>query len=629
MSNGVSLRVLTAISSSPGEADVTLEPLGLSLFGSPRFTGCEAARASKLLSRPKSVALLAYLSIALPRGLKRRDDLLAMLWTDSDPAHGRNSLRQSLHRQRSHLPVGSLISRGSDEIGISAGAFSIDIALFEEHLDRGREEDALALYGSQLLFGFHLSEGSEFDAWLDAERDRLHRRAVRAALVLAKRSELDGDASRAAEWARFAVDRAPFDESVLRDVIELLLRLGNKGEAARAYSTAVSRFGSELGVRMSNETTHLGARLSEAGEDNEALPGRDQTRELSTLPIPRYLTPLALRPPSVVTAEARHFFLEGRQLGAQRSPVTIMQSIRSYESAIRLSPDYAEAHSGLSAALCQACVYVAYPGTDAWPRVKTHASRAIRLDPHIGEAHAMLGTASLCYDYDWALAERLYTHALALEPNSPMSIQAYALYYLTSIGRTNDALTILDRARDAIPDLPGISVFYAMSCVFGRKFERGLQEIDFVLSGHPSFVQGYWVRGMAQEAMGDFSGAIETFDRGVEMTNGSSLFLAQLGRASAAAGDRRRATQILGQLDDRNESGGPGAYYAAEILAALGDIESALDRLYASYRQRNPLIIFAGVLFGLDPLRETRRFRDLLMRLGLPAYGREQIAPKP
>jgi hypothetical protein len=125
---------------------------------------------------------------------------------------------------------------------------------------------------------------------------------------------------------------------------------------------------------------------------------------------------------------------------------------------------------------------------------------------------------------------------------------------------------------------------------------------------------------MAQEGLGDLDGAIRTFEHGAEMTNRSSLFLSQLARACATAGDRERAILILAELDQRAENGGPGSYFAAEVHAALGNKEIALERLYAAYRQRNPLMVFAGVLYGLDPLRATRKFRDLLMRLGLPVH---------
>ena len=84
-----------------------------------------------------------------------------------------------------------------------------------------------------------------------------------------------------------------------------------------------------------------------------------------------------------------------------------------------------------------------------------------------------------------------------------------------------------------------------------------------------------------------------------------------------------RARQILAELEGRGELAGPAAYFAAEILTALGDVDPAIDSLYASYRQRNSMMVFAGVLPGLDPLREQRRFRELLMRTEIRVHERD------
>jgi tetratricopeptide (TPR) repeat protein len=128
---------------------------------------------------------------------------------------------------------------------------------------------------------------------------------------------------------------------------------------------------------------------------------------------------------------------------------------------------------------------------------------------------------------------------------------------------------------------------------------------------------------MAHEGLGDLEAAIRTFETGLACTNGSSLLLTQIGRACASAGNHARARQILAELEGRGEQAGPAAYFTAEILAALGDLDAAIDSLYASYRQRNPMMVFAGVLPGLDPLREQRRFRELLMRMGVRVHQRD------
>jgi len=596
--------------------------LTLRLFGAAQITGAGRELAAELLAKPKALALLAYLAMASPRGLHRRDVLLALLWPDSDSGHARNSLRQGLHMLRSHLPPGTLASRGNAEIGLDSRDLEVDVTTFEDLLDRGRVAEAMASYNGPLLDGFSLFANTGFDAWLSGERERLQARAVRAAMVLARRHELDGDNAGAAEWSHFALVRSPYDENLLRGVIELFVRRGDRAAATQLYHSAVDRFRAGLGVAVSSATARLGQSLADELEDQPIARGPALLMAGSPTGRARAAAitlPIGFVRPRVVTTEARRLCLDARQLAGRHSPLTILSAISRYEQALHASPDYAEAHAGLATALCQAVTYVSYPGrNEAWPRACAHASRALRLDPLLGEAHTVLAHVALCQDYNWPLAEELYCKALEVDPVSVVSRTSYALEYLTAAGRTDEALAVLDRARDKIPDVPAISAVYAMSCVFGRRYESGLREAEIVLEGHPTFVQACWVRGMAQEGLGDVAGAIETFELAIATTNRSSLLLSQLGRACARAGHRARAMSILRELDARNEASGPAAYYSAEILAALGSTEVALDRLYVAYRQRNPFLVFAGVLYGLDPLRGTRRFRDLLMRIGLP-----------
>ena len=237
--------------------------LTLRLFGAAQITGAGGERASELLAKPKTLALLTYLALALPRGLHRRDALLALLWPDSDSNHARNSLRQGLHMLRSHLPAGTLTSRGNAEVGLDACDLDVDVTTFEKLLDEGRVAEALALYTGALLDGFSLFANTAFDAWLSGERERLQHRAVRAAMVLADQSERQGENALAAEWARFALERSPYDEDLLRDVIELFLRRGDRAGATQLYNSAADRFRADLGVTMSLATARLGRSLAE------------------------------------------------------------------------------------------------------------------------------------------------------------------------------------------------------------------------------------------------------------------------------------------------------------------------------------------------------------------------------
>ncbi len=600
----------------------TGDALCLGVLGAPAFSGTGAEDASELLRQPMRLALLVFLAGSLPRGFRRRDELVALLWPTSDAQHARNSLRQSLHVLRQRLPDGTVLTRGSDEVALSAQHLRLDTELLEHHLDQGREEEGLTLYRGELLPGSLVPDCPEFAFWLDAERERLRRRAVRGAMVLAHRCESDGDAVRAAHWANVALARAPYDEDVLHDVVELLHVLGDRAGAVRIHAVAVKRFRSQLGITLEpvGEYSRKNARvlvppqgLVLAGRGDSEKDGLGATSRAAAAP-----TRARVVPPF-----ARQLYLEARQFSAQRSPATIGRAIDAYKGALRLAPEYAEAHAGLAFALTQATVYISYPGIDTWPRIKTHASRAVRLSPSLGEAHAMLAQATLCNDYDWTLAGQMYRHAIAIDPVSDIARQAYAHYFLAASGRTDEALDLLNHTRDLMHNAAtGASTLFAMSCVFGRQFERGRVEAEAVIDMHPEFSQAYWAHGLALEGLGEAKAAIRSFETGVALTNGSSLMLSQLGRACARGGFQERAREILSELDGRDECAGPAAYYTAEILAALGDADAAIERLYAAYRQRNPLMIFAGVMFGLDPLRGHRRFKDLLMRLGIRRHDR-------
>ena len=56
----------------------------------------------------------------------------------------------------------------------------------------------------------------------------------------------------------------------------------------------------------------------------------------------------------------------------------------------------------------------------------------------------------------------------------------------------------------------------------------------------------------------------------------------------------------------------------AFLDAALGESDSALDRLERAFEVREPFLTYLGVDPIWDPLREEERFQELVERLGLP-----------
>ena len=210
-----------------------------------------------IFSAPKRAALLTYLAIATPRGFHRRDTLLALLWPELDQEHARGALRQALHLIRRSMTDGALLAEGDDEIALDREVFWCDAVAFEQLLDKGSVEEALALYRGELLEGFHLSGCLEFEHWLEDERRRLEGRAAHAAWSLVEQAEAQGNLAKAGEWARRATGFVPDDEAALRRLLALLDRAGDRAGAIREYEAFAKRLREEYEAEPAPETTAL------------------------------------------------------------------------------------------------------------------------------------------------------------------------------------------------------------------------------------------------------------------------------------------------------------------------------------------------------------------------------------
>lgn len=246
--------------------------IDLRTLGSVDLRTADGREAATVLRQPKRLALLAYLAADLPRRFHRRDSLVALFWPDLDEGHARASLRRSLHFLRQGLGAEVLSSRGDEEVAVPEDALRCDAAELERALAAGDPERALSLYRGPFLDGLHVDGAStEFQEWLDRQREGLRRAAAAAAGLLVERAEREGRAAQAAAWARRAVELLPDDESALRRLLALLDRSGDRPAAIQAYEEFVRRMAEGLGLDPSPETRAMAASIrSRSGVDGAA-----------------------------------------------------------------------------------------------------------------------------------------------------------------------------------------------------------------------------------------------------------------------------------------------------------------------------------------------------------------------
>jgi tetratricopeptide (TPR) repeat protein len=155
-------------------------------------------------------------------------------------------------------------------------------------LDAGHLEDALALYGGDLLPGMFVSDAPQFEQWLEDERSRLRRRATDAAWRLARQYAANGDTARAERMAYRAASLTPDDEGALCQLLGVLEQVGNFTAALRAYHQFAESHVNEYGVPPTAETRSLVQRIRTQLAASDATPLR--------------AAPVAVEPPSAVEA---------------------------------------------------------------------------------------------------------------------------------------------------------------------------------------------------------------------------------------------------------------------------------------------------------------------------------------
>ncbi len=233
----------------------------LDVLGKLDLANEDGGRVLSIVAQPRRVALLTYLAAGAGEELKRRERIVSVFWPDLEEDKGRHALRQALYVLRGSLGSEILTSRGDDQVGLARDVLWSDATAFEQAIAEDRPDIAMELYRGPLLPGFYLTDVIEFEHWLDHERLRLERLATEAAWRLAAEREASGDGGEALRWGRRAADLAPFDESILRRLLELHLRLGDRGGALNAFETFARRLSEELEAEPMEQTLALVARV--------------------------------------------------------------------------------------------------------------------------------------------------------------------------------------------------------------------------------------------------------------------------------------------------------------------------------------------------------------------------------
>jgi TolB-like protein/DNA-binding winged helix-turn-helix (wHTH) protein/Tfp pilus assembly protein PilF len=325
-----------------------------------------------------------------------------------------------------------------------------------------------------------------------------------------------------------------------------------------------------------------------------------------------------LKNAKVVNTEAYEAYLKGRYFWNKRTADGLKRAVDYFDQAIEKDPNYAQAYAGLadSYTLLGDWEYGVLAPSEAYPKAKGAATKALELDNTLGEAHTSLAFSLDVFDWDWKSAEREFRRAIELNPGYATAHHWYA-WHLSEMGRNSEAIAEMRKAENLDPLSLIISADMAEILLVAHLNDEAIKQSRRTVDMDPNFAIAHYELGQAFVQKHTYNEAIAEFQKAIELSGGSIPCASNLAYAYALSNKSNEAVKILNDLKTRSTS---NASEIALMYVGLGEKDQAMKWLEKAYAEHfNPSILLRP---AFDPLRSDPRFQNLVHRIGLAsAYG--------
>jgi pentatricopeptide repeat protein len=234
----------------------------------------------------------------------------------------------------------------------------------------------------------------------------------------------------------------------------------------------------------------------------------------------------------------------------------------------------------------------------------------------LAEAHAALGLYEEQYAWNWHAAEQEFQKALLANPNYPTAHQWYG-EFLAFQGRTDESIREIEKAFQLDPLSLSTNTARAFPYLAERKYQEVIDRLQPAFELDSDFPQALFYLARAYEGLGKYGKAIETYQRAVDASGGSTFFSSAMINSLVKNGEYQRAERLLNGIVKTDNSEHLSRYILARGMAALGKKEAALAALEQALETRDPLLVVLKVDPNFDALRGEDSYQKIIQKVGL------------
>jgi DNA-binding winged helix-turn-helix (wHTH) protein/tetratricopeptide (TPR) repeat protein len=291
-----------------------------------------------------------------------------------------------------------------------------------------------------------------------------------------------------------------------------------------------------------------------------------------------------------------------------------------YRECLNAEPRNTKARAGLANTVLLRFVLGDLSRDEAVPRAKALLEEANQLDPACAEVHLSRSRFLCLGEWQWERAQEDLQQALELANNDETRhmVGAWQGSHLVEQGEIEKGLQRLRRANAACPLSPFIVRFLAEAHFLARDFTGCLDIIRKALRLHPHSWLLYRTSGRALTALGEYDEARRRYRRARLLYNSPQIgLLAEFAYLDATAGNHDSARNLLERLQSSSNRGEVSLVSVAQIHAALGNKDRALECLEQACVNRDWSLSGLKQDIRLDPIRTAHRYRTVLAEVGI------------
>ncbi len=322
------------------------------------------------------------------------------------------------------------------------------------------------------------------------------------------------------------------------------------------------------------------------------------------------------------SAAAYDAYLRGRFFWHKMTPVAIERSMVYFNEALSIDSRFAPAYAGL--ADCYAQMGSIRVGQmkplEALAKSRAHLQKALDLDETVSEAHCTLGLLKSWYDWDWNGAENAFRSALGLDSSLVTALIWQSLSF-AAVGRNQEAIASMQRAREIEPVSPVIHLYLGMAHLWAGQLDLAIRQMQQSIELDPGYYRAYMFLGRSLSCLEQHEEAIATLDKALSLVPEHIEVIGYLASALAGKGDREGALRIVERVQAAGNRTEP-AVLIATVYAHLGMAKEMYQCLEQAVAVKSTPIYAAVINFEFAPYFRERRFHSFLDSIGLSHLAR-------